>query len=175
MIDYKQMQIDDVEQLKDIDRSETIEFIYQVQDGQLHETAAPYECPRWDDELTHGVQERFVYELKNKGFAVGAYDGDLLIGFGVLAHQFRGKDKDQLQVDLMYVSRQYRRQGIGTRIMNELSNEASRRGAKYLYISSTETRSAVFFYQSHGGELTAELDKELFEKEPHDIHMLKKL
>jgi hypothetical protein len=52
MIDYKQMHKDDVEHLKDIDRSETIEVIYQVQDGLLHETAAPHECPSWDDELT---------------------------------------------------------------------------------------------------------------------------
>ncbi|WP_213533735.1 hypothetical protein [Paenibacillus sp. J45TS6] len=39
------------------------------------------------------------------GAAIGSFDGERLIGFGVLAHRFRGKNQDQLQVDLMYVSR----------------------------------------------------------------------
>lgn len=75
----------------------------------------------------------------------------------------------------MYVSREYRRQGIGTRILNQLSDEAKKRGAKNLYISSTETRSAVTFYKSNGSKLTNELDSELYEKEPKDIHMIKEI
>jgi hypothetical protein len=43
--------------------------------------------------------------------------------------------------------------------------------AKYLYISSMETESAVKFYRSCGSTITSEIDEELFEKEPHDIHM----
>jgi GNAT superfamily N-acetyltransferase len=93
----------------------------------------------------------------------------------VLAHQFRGKEHNQLQLDLMYVSRAYRRQGIGTRILSFLSEEARIRGAQSLYISSTETRSAVSFYQSQGSEVTGELDVELYTKEPKDIHMVKEL
>lgn len=56
-----------------------------------------------------------------------------------------------------------------------LSEEARRRGARSLYISSTETRSAVSFYQSQGSEMTGEVDKELYTKEPKDIHMIKEL
>jgi len=59
--------------------------------------------------------------------------------------------------------------------MNELSKVALSRGAKYLYISSTETESAVNFYRSYGSQITNEVDKELFEKEPEDIHMIKRL
>lgn len=69
----------------------------------------------------------------------------MLIGFGVLGHQFRGKDKDQLQIDLMYVTKNFRRKGVGKLLMDEFSKEAVTRGAKFLYISSTETESAVNF------------------------------
>ncbi|MGM1046994.1 Ribosomal protein S18 acetylase RimI [Paenibacillus uliginis N3/975] len=175
MLFFRELKIDEVQKLTEIDRSETIDFIYQINNGNIQEINAPHECPNWNDEITKGIQERFVYELKNTGLAIGAFDGELLVGFGVLAHKFRGKQKDQLQIALMFVSRKYRRQGIGTRIMNELSNEARRRGAKYLYISSTETRSAVYFYKSHGSQLTDEVDEELFNEEPNDIHMIKEL
>ncbi|MBM7569260.1 GNAT family N-acetyltransferase [Paenibacillus sacheonensis] len=175
MISFRKLTLADVHKLTDIDRSETIDILYRMHNGVLNETPAAHECPTWDEELTREMQGRFIHELQNDGVAVGAFDGELLVGFGVLAHQFRGREHDQLQIDLMFVSRRYRRQGIGTRIMNDLSVEARARGAKYLYISSTETRSAVSFYKSCGSQLADELDEELFEKEPNDIHMIKKL
>jgi ribosomal protein S18 acetylase RimI-like enzyme len=97
------------------------------------------------------------------------------VGFGVLADKFRGRENNQLQIDLMYVTREYRRQGIGRQILDLLSKVAIEKGAKYLYISSTETESAVKFYTSCGSTITSEVDEELFEKEPYDIHVLKKL
>ncbi|WP_235551002.1 GNAT family N-acetyltransferase [Paenibacillus sp. Soil787] len=121
------------------------------------------------------MKSRYEYELENGGTAFGAYAGDKLIGFGVLAHKFRGKEHDQLQIDLLYVTRNYRRQGIGSRIIEQLSKAAIEKGAKYLYISSTETESAVNFYSSCGSTITSEVDQELFEKEPYDIHLIKRL
>jgi hypothetical protein len=85
--------------------------------------------------------------------AVGAFDGDTLVGFGVLAYQWRGDHRDYGRV----------------------AEEARKRGAKYLFISSTDTRSAVSFYKSNGSQLTDDVDPELFQKEPKDIHMLLRL
>jgi len=175
MIRYTKMTQEQVNKLSEIDRSEYIDLIYEVKDGKIIEINQGHEVPNWNEDLLKEMQERFLFELNNGGTAIGAFDGETLIGFGVLASKFRGRNKDQLQVDLMYVSRNYRRQGIGTKILYELSNEARSRGAKYLYISSTETRSAVSFYKSQGSLLTDELDEELFNKEPKDIHMIKEL
>lgn len=175
MIHYSVMTKEQAHKLSEVDRSEKIDFIYECHDGIIHEIEAGHECATWDEQLMKELQERFVFELEHGGMGIGAFDGDTLVGFGVLAHRFRGDLQDHLQVDLMYVSRNYRRQGIGTRIINELSQEARNRGAKYLYISSTETRSAVYFYKSNGSELTEEVDSELFQKEPLDIHMTIKL
>lgn len=172
MITFQVLSKEQSNKLKDIDRSEAIDLIYEMKNGHLLEIQTNHECANWDEDIFKEIQERFRIELSNGGMSIGAFHDDVLVGFGVLAPTFRGENKDQLQIDLMYVSRKYRRQGIGTRIMNELSSEARRRGAKYLYISSTETRSAVTFYQSNGGQLTENADKELYEKEPMDIHMV---
>ncbi len=171
MIQYRQLSVIDVDKIKEIDRSETIDYIYRNIDDSLVEIKAGHECPAWDEELAGQIRQRFAGELTNGGFAYGAFDQQILVGFGVLGYLFRGKAGDQLQVDLMYVSRNYRRQGIGTRILEELTRTAKERGAKFLYISSTETRSAVFFYKSSGSQITDEVDQELFAKEPDDIHM----
>ncbi|WP_454190966.1 GNAT family N-acetyltransferase [Paenibacillus sp. Marseille-Q7038] len=172
MITYQRLKAEQVQKLKEIDRSEHIDLIYEMDRNHLIEISANHECPNWDKVLLQEIEQRYLFELHNGGAAIGAFDGDRLIGFGVLAHTFRGKNLDQLQVDLMYVSRKYRRQGVGTRILQDLADEARARGAKTLYISSTETRSAVSFYKSNGSILTDKLDQELFDKEPKDIHMV---
>jgi ribosomal protein S18 acetylase RimI-like enzyme len=175
MISLVQMKLNDSYKIRDIDRSETIELIYKSKDGVLEEIKAGHECPNWKEDNYQEIISRFEYELTKGGTAFGAFDGDTLVGFGVLAHRFRGKENNQLQIDLMYVTREYRRQGIGRQIIDSLSKVAIEKGAKYLYISSTETESAVKFYSSYGSTITSEIDDELFEKEPYDIHMLKKL
>lgn len=175
MILIRQMKLEEVSKLEEIDRSEYIDKIYRTQHGELEEIQTGHECPNWDrDQLTQ-LQMRYALELNNGGCAYGAFDGEQLAGFGVLAHRYRGKDKDRMQVDLMYVSRSYRRQGIASRIMVELKREAIKKGAKYLYVSSTETASAVGFYTQSGGFMTQDTDDELLALEPDDIHMLIKL
>ncbi|PQP80822.1 GNAT family N-acetyltransferase [Paenibacillus sp. PCH8] len=175
MITYRTLTLDDVNQLQEIDRSEHIDLIYEMRKNGLVELEQDHECSNWDEKLLKEIQTRYVYELEHGGMAYGAFADDQLMGFGVLAHHFRGRERNQLQVDLMYVSRGYRRQGVGKRILNQLGEEAKKRGAQYLYISSTETRSAVSFYRSQGSQIASEIDEELYDKEPKDIHMIKEL
>lgn len=175
MVSIVQMILYDSYKIRDIDRSETIELTYKLKNGVLEEIKTAYECPRWTENIYLEIISRYEYELTNGGTAFGAFDGDKLVGFGVLAHMIRGYDNDSLKIDLMYVTREYRRKGIGSLIMESLSTVAIEKGAKHLYISSTETESAVKFYTSHGSAITSEIDLELFEKEPNDIHMIKKL
>ncbi len=175
MITFRELHLIDAEKIQEIDRSERIHSIYQMEEGVLKEIKAGHECPNWSVEEVERLTVRFRSELEKGGKAFGAFDQSRLVGFGVLAHKWRGKNKDQLQVDLMYVSREYRRKGIGTRIMDDLSREAKLRGAKSLYISSTETQSAYNFYRNCGSDIAEEVDEELFELEPLDIHLVKEL
>jgi GNAT superfamily N-acetyltransferase len=174
-IAYREMTAGDAGKLSEIDRSEEVDMQFKMEEHELKEIATQFVCPAWDQQELNDLQERFLFELHNGGLCVGAFDGEKLAGFGVLAHQWRGEDSDRLQVDLMYVSRDYRRKGIGSRIVALLSDEARRRGAAYLYISSTETRSAVSFYRHHGSYIAGVVDEELYRKEPNDIHMLIRL
>ncbi|QDH20429.1 GNAT family N-acetyltransferase [Saccharibacillus brassicae] len=172
---FRKMNPDDADHLGQLDRSEKIEQICRIENGQEIWTPAGHECPTWNEAQLAELRLRYIGELERGGAAIGAYSGGMLAGFGVLGHRPLGSEGDMLQVDLLYVGRPYRRRGIGRRLMELLSREASLRGAKALYISSTESRSAVGFYRSFGSEIAAEPDPELFAREPLDIHLVRKL
>ncbi|WP_305024159.1 GNAT family N-acetyltransferase [Paenibacillus lacisoli] len=165
------MKKDEAELIRQIDRSEEIESVYLMRGDQLIQEQAGHETPGWSEAEQNQMISRFREVLEHGGHAYGAFDGVVLAGFGLLAADWRGKDHDHLQVDLMYVSRNYRRRAIGRRLMGCLKREAVSRGARYLYISSTETQSAVHFYQSSGSRLAEYRDPDLYELEPLDIHM----
>eukprot|EP01133_Synstelium_polycarpum_P011857 gene11857-13820_t len=174
-IRYQNMTPEMATKLSDIDRSETIERLYELKDDRLVETETLLESKGWSAQELKEIEDRYLLNLKNGAAAAGAFYGERLIGFGVLGYEFLGKEKNQLALDLMYVSRDFRRKGIGAALLKILETEAKKKGAVYLYISSSETQSAVSFYKKSGGALTKEVDEELFKKEPKDIHMLKKI
>lgn len=175
MISYRTLTIDFSDRLSEIDRSEFIDKVYEMKEGELQQKDAKEEYPGWSNAELKEIQAQYRYELTHGGLAIGAFFKNILVGFGVLGHRFMGDDFDQLPVDLMYVSRSFRRKGIGSEILKMLGAEAKSRGAGYLYISSTETNSAVSFYHKNGSVVTRVVDALLFDKEPKDIHMVKKL
>lgn len=135
----REMKLEEAERIKEIDRSERINLIYENSNKGLKEVRTDQECPTWNTRELDQLLERFRIEITEGGIAYGAFENECLIGFGVLCHKLRGKNKDRLQIDLMYVTRNFRRKGIGKQLINELSKEAINRDAKFLYISSTET------------------------------------
>ena len=82
-----------------------------------------------------------------------------------------GQPPDQLQLKFLHVSNGYRDQGLGRRLFNLAAEEASRRGARRLYISATPSEHTIGFYLGLGCSVTAEPDPDLFALEPDDIHL----
>ncbi|MBT2699071.1 GNAT family N-acetyltransferase [Bacillus sp. ISL-40] len=75
----------------------------------------------------------------------------------------------------LYTSNGYRKKGIGKRLMDKVSEIARGKGAKKLYISATETESAVNFYLNYGCKFAPKVHEELFALNPEDIHFIKEL
>ena len=104
--------------------------------------------PRW---FIHGGGDHSVEAqikewppiLENDGVLVGAFDGDLLVGFAILRPKLT-----EIITDLaaLYVSREYRRHGLGTKLITEIILLVREIGAKSLYVSATPSESAVGFY-----------------------------
>jgi GNAT superfamily N-acetyltransferase len=89
----------------------------------------------------------------------------------VLGNRPLGPGDELLQLVFLHVSRDHRRRGVATLLMDASAGAARRRGARGLYISATASESAVGLYTSRGAVLLDEPDPELLAKEPEDIHL----
>jgi GNAT superfamily N-acetyltransferase len=162
----------EIETIWTIDRSEVHHHIYQLRDGQLVLTPAYFEAHGW----APGQIEQdtpLLYACFDRGGAfVGMFHDHTLAGVAVIDNIPLGADSDQLQLKYLYVSRDYRRQGVGKRLLQEACAIARQRGATSLYISATPTENTVNFYQRCGAVVTSTPDPELYAHEPEDIHLI---
>ncbi|HEU5278880.1 MAG TPA: GNAT family N-acetyltransferase [Gaiellaceae bacterium] len=160
----------DLGRIVEIDRSEHVTKKYVYDHGTLRAIAVDIEAPRWSPAYGARETERLAQKLDGGGVFLGAFDDERLVGVGVLAGHFIGHSANQLEVAFLHVSNGHRGRGIARRLLDELAERARRRGAEQLYISATETESAVGFYLAYGCELAERVDPELYALEPTDIH-----
>jgi GNAT superfamily N-acetyltransferase len=163
---------DEVEQIWSIDRSEVHHHIYELRDNQLVLTPAYFEARGWaPGQIEHNTP--VLYACFDRGGAfVGMFGDQQLVGVAVVDTIPLGLAGDQLQLKFLYVSRDYRRRGVGKRLFQEARDIARARGAAALYISATPTENTINFYQRRGAVVNPTPDPELYAQEPEDIHLV---
>ncbi len=171
MLTTRKLSRDEVELLWTIDRSEVIEAVYYLENGKLTLKPEHYDMHGWPPGEAELYTPILVDCFDRGGWFYGAFDGDDLVGVAVLESKFIGKDKDKLQLKFLHVSNKYRNQGLGKQLFELARAKALDKGARRVYISSTPSENTVNFYLHLGCEVTSELDPELFELEPEDIHL----
>lgn len=161
---------DQIEHVWSIDRSEIIENIYTLKDGELVLHPEFCDAPGWEE----GEPEKYTPLLQESfdrgGQFFGAFDGGKLAGAAIVDSIWRGPRKDLLQLSFLHVSHAYRGRRLGVRLFERSRQAAKERGAKGFYISATPSEHTVNFYRHLGCIVTAP-DPELFAMEPEDIHM----
>ncbi len=168
---YRQLKKHEFERFREIDRREIINQIYYHREGILVLENEFHDVPEWTPKKKQEFIKSF-YELHNRGGLVfGAIDGEKIAGISTLDVVFIGKNKDQLNLAGLWVSKEYRKQGIATSLVELAKKKAVELGANKLYVSATPSLNTIEFYKKRGFILTNDVDKKLFEKEPEDIHM----
>lgn len=163
--------------LGEIDRSETIHVIYRQQGEQLAEEAHTFNVPPWatedDGEYSVGYHVAFCERhLAAGGTALGAFDGERLVGIGVVTPHVR---PGIAQLALLHVSDGYRGQGIGHRLCALMDNIARAAGDTAMVVSATPSVNTVQFYMGRGFAPAATPLPELYALEPEDVHLSKSL
>jgi GNAT superfamily N-acetyltransferase len=170
MISGRKLSRDEIKDIWAIDRGEVINAVYYLEQGALRLRPEHYDLPGWPP----GEAEKYTPILEacydRGGWLHGLFDDQRLIGAAVLESHFIGKNGDQLQLTFLHISRPYRHQGWGQRLFGWARVEATRRGAKSLYISATPSEKTIDFYLRLGCTVASEPDPELYELEPEDIH-----
>lgn len=162
---------EEIEKIRNIDRSEIVEQIYYLRDGKLTLEDEFYHIKGWNpSELEQSIKH--LYDIYDRsGTLLGAFDRNRLIAVSALDSKFIGREKDQLQLYFHHVDSQYRHKGIGGKLLMQVTEKAKKLGAKKLYISATPSKNTVDFYMHIGCRLASELNPELYRLEPEDIHL----
>jgi GNAT superfamily N-acetyltransferase len=167
----------ELRRVDEIDRTERIEMIYAQRGTALEPRPGDWSSPAWDAEGDdrHSVlaQQRELDHLAAAGGrALGAFDGGRLVGLGVVVPDLR---PGVAHLAYLYVTHGYRDAGIGRRLCDALEAAARQAGDSRVVVSATPSHHTVSFYRGRGYEPMAEPVEELYELEPHDVHLEKEL
>ncbi len=138
---------DEIERVGEIDLSESGNVVYQWIDGRLTATAERWERPRIDPEGWRRRAKGARQALETGGAALGAFDGDRLIGFAAVRYELAG---DVAQLAALWMSRGHRRRGIATALVDEAIRLAKAQGARRMYVSATSVRVSRWVLQEPG-------------------------
>lgn len=169
MITYREITIEEIYQpILEVDVSEHGELIYLWQDGELVTRPLVWDRPSRTAETW---QENWASVLPLPGVkAWGAFEGEVMVGIIVYRPYLT---EDMAQLDALFVDKHHRQQGIASHLTHLLEQQAIADGHKRLYVSATESKSAVGFYISQGFAPTQDAHPKLYALEPDDIHMIK--
>ena len=170
-ISYRQLKPDEVGRIVEIDRSETVRSIYVFDSGRISEKQVFFDMTGFPEGELEEIIDRQRKILASGGVVYGAFEGVHLVGVTSVENRLRGTERNYCKMDILHVSSAYRRRGIAIRLMEMCKDKAREFGASKLYISATESKNTVEFYLKRGARLTEELDPELYNLEPDDIHL----
>lgn len=176
-ITYRRLVSADLARIGEIDRTEGIDALYVQHGDRLEQRAGDFSAPAWfaEGEGEHSVaHQRAECErhLAAGGIALGAFASGRMVGIGIVRPHIR---PGLAQFAYLYVSGEHRAHGIGRHLSEELELLARQWGDTTIVVSATPSFNTVRFYLHQGFEPMAEPLPELYELEPEDVHMQKRL
>jgi GNAT superfamily N-acetyltransferase len=176
-ITYRRLVLADLARIGEIDRTERIEALYVQHGDRLEQRPGDFTATAW---LAEGAGEHSVAHQRAEcerhlaagGIALGAFANEQFVGIGIVRPHIR---PGIAQFAFLYVSNGHRGRGIGKHLSEELERLAREEGDTAMVVSATPSLNTVRFYLHRGFEPTAEPLPELYELEPEDVHLQKRL
>ena len=169
-ITYRVLKRDEIiNKLDEIDSYEIIEETYYFKDGKLVLEKEHREFKHFDS--WHERFEDLTEDYDNGYTLLGAFDGEKLVGLVGMRGDLIGENNDTINLSTCFISKNYRKQGIATKLIDMLKERARRLNAKKMYVSAAPSKNTVHFYMGIGFQVTNEPIKEIFDENPKDIQM----
>jgi GNAT superfamily N-acetyltransferase len=172
MVGIRQLHPEELARVEAIDVSESGRLVYYHNAGQIMSKPTTWQRAPRDAHAWGRYVERWQTTLARAGVALGAFDGERLVGIAVLRHHLT---ESMAQLEALFVSRDSRRRGIASQLMQETLRLAKAAEASHLYVSATPSESAVGFYLRQGFVLAPQVHEGLYALEPEDLHLLRAL
>ena len=130
-----------------------------------------YYVMQWDDIKKQSVIASLVLCIQNGGRVIGAFIGDVLVGFASIDKSAFGSQNQYVNLDMIQTSDGYRNKGIGRQLFRGICEQARELKAKKLYISAHSAEDSMAFYRKVGCVEAIETNQVLAEKEPCDCQL----
>lgn len=129
----------------------------------------------WDQARLKEVSMELHDCAKRGGIVLGAFDGDICIGFTAVLPDRFGSRHQYAEMTLCHVDQHYRGFGIGRALFQRTCRIAKARGIEKLYLSTHPSVETQGFYRSVGCVQAREINPEILAREPLDIQLEKHL
>lgn len=150
--------------LDSFDRFQEVHNVYRLENGNLVLKQNPF-TETWSPERK---REKAAEILSDRYITFCAFDGDTVVGEIMLLPKL---NENRLIIDSLHVSRDYRRYGIGRRLIETAADYAKGLGADALYASCCSSEETIRFYRAMGFEPSEHPIPSCMEDEPYDIQM----
>jgi GNAT superfamily N-acetyltransferase len=156
-----------------INRRELITQLYLQKQEHLELTDCFYDVKHWDAYHLENDPPKLKELYEQGALFIGAFDAsEQLAGISVVSNQTITDYPDAKLLQYFYVDADQQGKGIGAKLMQAAKESAKQLEAHQLYISATPSKRTVDFYIKHGAVVLKHPDRQLWELEPEDIHLL---
>jgi predicted N-acetyltransferase YhbS len=169
--EYRILSREEIQKLAEIDRTETIENVYCVRNGELSLEKEHWDVGDWDAQEKQKRIARLQKRYDDGDTLFGAFHGPTLVGLSIFEPEPLPSAAGRFNLAGLWVSQKYRGKGIGRTLAQMVIDKARESGAKTVYVSATPSENTVRFYMSVGFRLAASVDPDMFEHEPKDVHL----
>ena len=167
---YRTLRCDECERIREIDASQYIGRAWREVDGVLRLVEINYQDP----DFPNGYENHLANlrkTMETGGIALGAFDDEKLIGFCSVNSEIFGEKYKYVLLDQIFVSLEYRAEGIGKQLFLRCAAEAKKFDAEKFYICAGSAEETIAFYKALGCDETEEINKELYQRDTRDIQL----
>lgn len=172
----KRLKLEDIKEdfLNGFNRDQNITKCWRFEDGEWVIKDIAFK-EHWDNSRKIEKTREIRDELKNGATLIAVYDKNRLVGLATVGSEKFGSKSQYVQLIKLYVNKDDRGKGIGSKIFEEIIKAAKETGAEKLYISASSAIETTAFYLAMGCTDTEEINEKLYELEPCDRHLEYKL
>ena len=151
-------------------RHQQVKECWRNVDGQWKLVPIEFE-ENWSIEKCQEIATDVALNMEKSQTAIGAFDGEQIVGFITVAHNIFGNTAKYVQLVAFQVSESYRGNGIGKALFKQACEEAKLLGADKLYISAHSSKESQAAYKALGCVHAAEINRKLADEEPCDVQL----
>lgn len=151
-------------------RHQRVRECWRNVDGQWKLIPIEFE-ENWTVEQCQKIAADVALHMGNDQTAIGAFDGEEVIGFITVSHNIFGNTAKYVELVCFQVSEPYRGKKIGKTFFYKACEEAKRLGADKLHISAHSSKESQAAYKAIGCVHAKEINQKLAQEEPCDVQL----